>query len=112
MNAEIRVDFCVVGIGRFFTVMRLFSFPPSALPPRGRSVSCKQNRNQSKPLAKGGLAALVTHLHGRTALSRTRSEAKPVLDCGGLLCHTRRIRRKMEYENSEETEHGCFTALP
>ena len=39
MNAEIRVGFCVVGMGRFFTVMQLFSFPPSALPASGLGLS-------------------------------------------------------------------------
>jgi hypothetical protein len=29
-------------------------------------------------LANGGIAALITGLHRRTSLSRTRSEAKPI----------------------------------
>ena len=29
-------------------------------------------------LEKGGIAALITGLHSRTGLSRTRSEAKPI----------------------------------
>ncbi|MFR3484491.1 MAG: hypothetical protein ACLTXL_13955 [Clostridia bacterium] len=59
MNAEIRVGFCVIGMGRFFTVMRLFSFPPSALPASGKE--CHVNRIiPVKAFGKGRLCRLIT----------------------------------------------------
>ena len=79
MNVEILLGFLCSRYGKIFyrhAALIFFLRPPS--PPAGRSASCKQNHNQSKPFAKGGFAALVTQLHGRTPLSRTRSEVKPV----------------------------------
>lgn len=59
MNAEIRVGFCVVGMGRFFYRHAALSFS-SVRPPRQREGACHVNRTITSQslLAKGGLSRL------------------------------------------------------
>ena len=81
-----------------------FSLRPSSCQREG---ACHVNRiiTSQSPLQR---AALPPWLPICTAEHRCQGRAarrSRFLDCGGLLCHTRQIRRKLEYEKSIQP-HG------